>query len=787
MIKKIVLFKMLSLRAIPVWMITTSSFMSAQNVTQMRFEGLVQLSPTMAQEIAGIRVGDEVDAEKINNSVKNLFEQGYFKDVWVDQQGSALIYHFDEKIAISNVEIKGYGSGDDAKELLESSGIKKGDLYDTRRVSRAKRAIITKLESKGYYDTVVEIITSKVGENSISIVFDVNKGEKIVIQKMNFVGAKALESDELTKEAANKEKDFLGWMPWRNNGEAAIDQLEFDAFRVKDTYLSNGYLDAYVSKPLLRVDFGSYNAEVDYQIEEGIQYRVGSIGITHSIKGLDTQALTEDLLLKKGKVFNVKRMRKDIALLEEKVGNFGFAFAKVTPQIHKDPAQKTISLQYEIVPGEVVTVNDVIISGNDTTKDRVVRRYIYLTPGDTFNATDLKESKSALGRTGFFESVDIQSERIAANKINLLVKVKETSTGTISAGGGYGNYEGVIINASISDRNVLGSGINTTLGFEISQISTNYNLSFVNPKIWDSIYSMGVSFYVRDYEFIDFTQDQVGGTVTLGREFLRHFNGSVGLGYVDNKSSINQTSTNTFTNFLYNDKYQKTSEFATISYDNTDDFYLPREGVIGVLNFEYAQLNGNDFNTSIYPEGYTDFLKTNLKFGFFQGLEDWLDYDLIFRLKGRATFIQPANENGKLPTAEKLFAGGIGSIRGYNPYSLSPYYIDATGQRRLVGGTETASGSVEASIPLSEAAKMRLAFFYDYGYISSDPTRIVREIGGLSSSVTQIEDSLTRSSTGVVLEWQSGFGPINLVFSYPVDKQEGDNTAVFEFSLGSKF
>jgi len=787
MIKKIVLFKMLSLRAIPVWMITTSSFMSAQNVTQMRFEGLVQLSPTMAQEIAGIRVGDEVDAEKINNSVKNLFEQGYFKDVWVDQQGSALIYHFDEKIAISNVEIKGYGSGDDAKELLESSGIKKGDLYDTRRVSRAKKAIITKLESKGYYDTVVEIITSKVGENSISIVFDVNKGEKIVIQKMNFVGAKALESDELTKEAANKEKDFLGWMPWRNNGEAAIDQLEFDAFRVKDTYLSNGYLDAYVSKPLLRVDFGSYNAEVDYQIEEGIQYRVGSIGITHSIKGLDTQALTEDLLLKKGKVFNVKRMRKDIALLEEKVGNFGFAFAKVTPQIHKDPAQKTISLQYEIVPGEVVTVNDVIISGNDTTKDRVVRRYIYLTPGDTFNATDLKESKSALGRTGFFESVDIQSERIAANKINLLVKVKETSTGTISAGGGYGNYEGVIVNASISDRNVLGSGINTTLGFEISQISTNYNLSFVNPKIWDSIYSMGVSFYVRDYEFIDFTQDQVGGTVTLGREFLRHFNGSVGLGYVDNKSSINQTSTNTFTNFLYNDQYQKTSEFATISYDNTDDFYLPREGVIGVLNFEYAQLNGNDFNTSIYPEGYTDFLKTNLKFGFFQGLEDWLDYDLIFRLKGRATFIQPANENGKLPTAEKLFAGGIGSIRGYNPYSLSPYYIDATGQRRLVGGTETASGSVEASIPLSEAAKMRLAFFYDYGYISSDPTRIVREIGGLSSSVTQIEDSLTRSSTGVVLEWQSGFGPINLVFSYPVDKQEGDNTAVFEFSLGSKF
>ncbi|OYY54840.1 MAG: outer membrane protein assembly factor BamA, partial [Sulfurovum sp. 28-43-6] len=583
------------------------SLLLAQKVTQMKFEGLVHLSPAMAKEIAGIHVGDEVDAEKINDSVKNFYEQGYFKDVWVDQQGGVLIYHFDEKVAIANVEIKGYGSGDDAKELLESSGLKKGDLYDTRRVSKAKRALITNLESKGYYDTVIEVSTSKVGESSISVVFDVNKGEKIVIQKMNFVGAKALEADELTREAANKEKDFLGWMPWRNNGEAAVDQLEYDAYRVKDTYMQHGYLDAYVSQPLMRVDFGSYNAEVDYQVEEGIQYRVGSIGITQAVKGLDVESLKDDLLLKKGKIFNIKRMRKDIALIEEEVGNFGYAFVKVAPQMHKDPAQKIINLQYVVEPGEVVKINDVIISGNDTTKDRVIRRYVYLAPGDTFNATDLKDSKSALGRTGFFDSIDIQSERISANKINLLVKVKETSTGTISAGGGYGSYEGLMVNASISDRNIFGSGINSTLGFEISQISTNYNLSFVNPKIWDSMYSMGVSFYKRDYEFIDYTQDQLGGTATVGREFFRHFHGSLGLGYVDNQSTINEATTNLFTDFLYNDQYQKTSEFATISYDNTDDFYLPREGMIGVVNFEFAQLDGEDFNATIFPEGYTDF------------------------------------------------------------------------------------------------------------------------------------------------------------------------------------
>ncbi|WP_309499206.1 outer membrane protein assembly factor BamA [Sulfurovum sp.] len=785
MIKKIALFRVLPSQVLFLW-ILAGSLLVAQKVTQIKFEGLVNLSPTVAKEIAGIRVGDEIDAEKINDSVKNFFEQGYFKDVWVDQQAGVLIYHFDEKVAIANVEIKGYGSGDDAKQLLESIGLKKGDLYDVRRVAKAKRALIAKLESEGYYDTVVETSTSSVGESSISVVFDVNKGEKIIIKKMNFVGAKALDASELTQEAANKEKDFLGWMPWRNNGEAAVDQLEYDAYRVKDAYMRHGYLDAYVSQPLMRVDFGSYNAEVDYKVDEGIQYRVGTIGITHKVAGLNTEELKGELLLKEGKIFNIKRMRKDIALLEEKVGNFGYAFVKVAPEMHKNPEQKIINLQYVVEPGEVVTINDVIISGNDTTKDRVIRRYVYLAPGDTFNARDLKDSKSALGRTGFFESIDIQSERISANKINLLVKVKETSTGTISAGGGYGSYEGLMVNASISDRNIFGSGINTTLGFEISQISTNYNLSFVNPKIWDSMYSMGVSFYKRDYEYLDYTQDQLGGTATVGREFLRHFHGSVGVGYVDNQSAINDstatsTSNTNFTNFLYNDQYQKSSGFATISYDNTDDFYMPREGMIAVANFEYAQLDGTyDINKTAGTIGeYANFTKTNLKVGFFQGVEDWIDYDLILRLKGRATYISRGSEDGKLPTAEKLFMGGIGSVRGYNPYSLAPYYVDAFGQRRLIGGTETASGSVEASIPLSEAAKMRLAFFYDYGYIGSDiPTY---------EGVALNETDLTRSSTGVVLEWQSAFGPINLVFAYPIDEQEGDNTATFEFSMGSKF
>jgi outer membrane protein insertion porin family len=774
MIKKIVLS----------WMLI-GSLLLAQKVTQIKFEGLAHLSQSVALEIADIRVGDQMDSVKINESIKNFFEQGYFKDVWVDQQGGVLIYHFEEKVSIANIQVKGYG--DDGDKLLETIGLKKGDLYDEARIKKAKKMMIAGLESKGNYDSVIEVTTTPVGKSAVSVIFEVNKGEKIKIKKLNFIGASELSQDDLERDLANQEEDFLGWIPIFNNGEVKVDQLEYDGYRVKETYMKRGYLDAYVSKPLMRVDYSSYTAEVDYQIKEGVQYRVGVLSIEQEVEGLNSEDLMDDLLLRTGRIFNITRMRKDMKMIQDAAGELGYAYAKVAPNMRKDTEGKIVNLQYVVQPGMKVKINDVLISGNDTTKDRVIRRYIYLAPGDSFNTRDLKDSKSALGRTGFFEKVDIQSQRVSEDKINLLVKVKEASTGTISAGGGYGSYEGLMVNASVSDKNIFGSGINSTLGFEISKISTNYNLSFVNPKVWDSMYSLGVNFYVKDYEYIDYTQDQVGGSLNVGRQFFRHFYASLGLGYVDNQSTYNE-SYNPIGGIdptFYADQYEKISGFANIRFDNTDDYYLPREGFIASLNTELAQMDGVMKQENI-DRGYTefdDFTKVSARFGAYYGMEDLIEYDLIMRFKARYTKIISGNDQ-YIPIAEKLFMGGIGSVRGYDPYSISP---DVLGDR--IGGTERGSATIEASIPLSEAAKMRLAIFYDYGVIRTDPVRNSSNgyVDFNDPSVSLAGDNIARSSTGAVIEWQSPFGAINLVFAYALDDEIYDHTSVFEFSMGTKF
>lgn len=679
-------------------------------------------------------------------------------------------------VSISNVEVLGYGNEEETKKLQDIIGIKRGDIYDESSINKAKEIILAKLSSEGVQNTTVTVTSTKVGTSGMSVIFDVKKGQKVKIQSQVFNGAVALSHDELEKSLMNKEEDFLGWLPLRNNGVAYVDQLEADAYRVKDTYMKHGYLDAQVSRPTIKID-SSNNAEIVYEIKEGGRYKNGKVSVEQSVDGLNTKKLEDGLKLKEGKYFNIDIMRRDIKFLQEQVGDLGYAMAKIEPKIMKNDANQIIDLSYVIIPGQQVKINDVLISGNEVTQDKVIRRYIYTAPGDTFSFTDMKDSKNALGRTGYFESSEIIPQPNGTDKIDLLVKVKEAPTGSIAIGGGYGSDQGAMINGSLSDKNLFGTGISASISADVSKISTNFALDITNPRLWDSEYSLALDLFKKQYDYDDYTLDQTGASLTLGRQFMRNFYAYAGLGYADNQSDINPTSAFATTNpLLYSDKYKKTSGLAGIKFDNTDDFYVPRNGFIASAGVELAQLGG-DINSDQIDGGYTDygdFAKFNAKFGAYYGLNDLIDYDLILRYKARYNKLVSGSSNGYIPVSERLFLGGNGSVRGFDMYSISPQRTigASTGN---IGGTQTFSNSIEASIPISEEAKMRLALFADYGTISTD------DYYGATYP------SMSRKSVGAAIEWFSPFGPINFIFAKAIDPDALDKTATFEFSMGTKF
>ena len=673
------------------------------------------------------------------------------------------------KAPITNIEIKGV---DDADKLMEVIGIKKGDLYTPAKVQHAKEMIIKALEASGYYGTTVKAEIQPV-HDSVAITFDVNKGQKIKINKVTFVGNKHLSSSVLEDNLVNKKGTWFSWIPiiGGGGGTAMPDQLPYDQMRIRETYLEHGYLDAKVSEPLMKVDFSNYKADVTYVVHEGEPYKVASVKIQGTVPGLNIKELDEELHLKPGKIFNVKKLRKDLKMLHEKIGNLGYAYAQVEPLFKKDSKNHTVSITYKIVPRKKVYINDVIITGNTKTLDYVIRRYVYLAPGDLYNYTDLEETKKELQRTGFFDKVIVKPQRVSENKINLIIEVTEAQTGSLSGGVGYGSYDGFMVNASVSDRNLFGTGIAGSLTLDYGQKSHNYALSFNDPRVFNTLFSLSMGVYDSkdkyeydtDTNLTDYTVSRTGGWFSFGRKIGRHMHASIGYSYTDvdyhDYTPVDVNGTNPY------ESYKKSSLIGSFTFDNTDDYYVPREGIYSKINLEYAGLGGD-----------AEFWKTELKFAAYYGMEDLIDYDLIWRYKLHAGYI---HDDGYTPVAEMYTLGGAREgVRGFAPGSISPRYIDPdTGNEYIAGGNQMVVNSIEASVPLDMIThNMRLTGFVDYGMIRNTIYKTVTQKGWMD-----------RASTGAQIEWKSPFGPINLVFAYPINKKSEDDTSVFEFTMGSKF
>ena len=670
---------------------------------------------------------------------------------------------------IDSVDVKGYG---DADKLKAVTGIKVGDTYTADKIVKAKKLIISALESGGYHNNVVESTISDKG-GTVGVVFDVNRGDKITITKVNFMGNDNVSASDLEANLINKESEFLGWFPGRSNGTANTAQLKYDGHRVQDEYLKRGYLDVQVSDPLMRVDSSSYKAEISYSIKEGKVYNVSAVSITgDTATGLDKNALREELNLKADKVFNVEKLRKDIKAIKEAVGNLGYAYAKVKPDFYKNATSLTVAIIYRVNLGMRVTIGDVTVKGNEKTKEHVVRRYVYLAPGDLYNYTDYKDSQRALARTGFFETATLKRKKATGNKVDLEVTVKEAKTGAFTAGGGYSSADGFLLNGSVSEKNIFGSGIEGSIAIDYSEVRNSYSLSFRDPRLFDSKYSLSAGIYKKDSDYTDqeeydnlgyLIKDEIGGYVSLGRQLTRSLYASVGYRYgVVEYGEINATSVGDGIED-YRD-YVKSAFIASLVYDSTDDYYTPREGIYAKLNFEYAGLGSAPSDKTL-----AEFTKTQFKFAMFYGLQDSINYDLIFRYKFRLGYID-AGDGEYIPRAEKLYLGGASrGVRGFSSGSISPY-LNNDSSSILIGGHKSMVHSLEASIPLSKAAKMRLTLFADYGTI------------GINSF-----DEITKKSVGAQVEWQSPFGPVNLVFAKAIDPETYDKTANFEFSMGTKF
>ncbi len=842
-------------------------------VKSVSYVGLSYMSDMLANEIVKIRVGDIVDSKKIDTAVLALFNQGYFKDVYATFEGGILEFHFDEKARIAGVEIKGYGTEKEKDGLKSQMGIKKGDTFDEQKLEHAKTALKTALEGQGYYGSVVEVRTEKVSEGALLIVFDVNRGDSIYIKQSIYEGSSKLKRRMIESLSANKQRDFMGWMWGLNDGKLRLDQLEYDSLRIQDVYMRRGYLDAHISSPFLKTDFSTHDAKLHYKVKEGIQYKISDILIEIDNPVVPLKTLEKALKVKRKDVFNIEHLRADAQILKTEIADKGYAFAVVKPDLDKDEKNGLVKVIYRIEVGDMVYINDVIISGNQRTSDRIIRRELLLGPKDKYNLTKLRNSENSLRRLGFFSKVKIEEKRVNSSLMDLLVSVEEGRTGQLQFGLGYGSYGGLMLNGSVSERNLFGTGQSMSLYANIATGGgRSYpgmprgagrmfagNLSLTNPRIFDSWYSSTINLYA-DYR-ISYQYIQQGGGfgVNVGRMLGNRTH--VSLGY-----NLNVTKLLGFSSPLYNRYYSSTKQIIIpsqpvcvsslglllglrqvqscstpgstrvgqtppvtglwdrdyhtpitssftldVSYDNTDDYYFPRNGVIfssyatmsglpssGTLN-SWNGLGGNVRNTKVYG-----------KFAAYHHLQKYLLIDLIARFKTQGGYIFRYNTEDYLPLNSTFYMGGVTTVRGFRNGSITPK--DEFGL--WLGGDGIFTASTELSYGVLKAAKMRLAWFFDFGFLTfKTPTRgsffynaptttaNFKDYGVIGAG---FERATWRASTGLQIEWISPMGPLVLIFPIAFFNQWGDGngkkckglcfnpnmgdyTQHFEFSMGTRF
>lgn len=738
--------------------VALASLLQAEQITSIEYVNLTKISSTIANETLGIKVGEEVDINKINSAIKDFYKFSYFDDIVVNSDNGKLQFVFDEKSSIANIDITGYKQREDDIEVLKKQiGINKGNLYSAKRIKKAKENLLKQLENEGYINSVVEVEVENLNDAAVSVTFNVNKGDEIVIKNVNYFGANNLEESDFEDVIANKEEEFASWFITQNDGELKAEQLKYDGQRIKELYLENGYLDAKIENPFLEVDFSSNQADLDFYIDEGNQYKTNTITIYLNSEIIDPKNIYPDLKLRKGHIFNVKKLRKDSKYIKTLVADLGYAFAQVQYDIKKDEKNGTADIIFNVLPGDKVYINDVKISGNTRTLDRVIRRNVYLAPGDLFNLTDFNDSKSKLKRSGYFDEVIFEQKRVSSDKMDLIVKVRETATGNIIVGGGYGSSEGMMFSGSINEKNVFGSGIALSLAGEISETTADFSIKVKNPSIRDSVYHGEIDIHAdsteRETDAYDLDEQRNGFSIAAGREIVRNLSAGARytLDFVEEKYTYNDGYSPV--NPYKNDDYITSSITPYLNFDNTNDYNFPTSGFKAGTSLEFAGVGGD-----------SKYLKSSSYFKYFHSLEDRYELDWVLRYKIQAKFLV---DNGKINQGDSLYLGGVKSLRGFKSYAFGPTNDDGEVEEAY---KNLAATSIELSFPLLPKQKMRWGVFYDYGMIGID-------------SIDEIE----RSSIGGVFEWVSPFGPLKLIYAQPLDDETGDDVSNFEFSLGQSF
>ena len=721
-------------------------------IAKVLIEGNKAIEESAIRAQIKTREGEVYSPAVIRGDLKVLHQMGYFQNIRVEKRdwgrGKAVVFVVEEKPVIREIKFSG-NKNIKTSDLLEVVDLKPRTVLSLNAVKENVNKIIKKYREEAYFLAEVQYELETPRKGDVVVHFKIKENEKVRIKKIAFSG-NAHYSDAVLKKLLpeTKEADFFSWLT--KSGAYKEETVEKDTDAIMAFYMLKGFLQVKVAKPKVEVDKDGITITIP--VEEGRQFKVGRLDLKGDLIAPKME-LFKLVPIYPGEIFNRQKVSQSISNLTDRYADQGYAFVDVSPQVIPHDDQPLVDLLFDIRQGSKVYFERINIMGNTKTRDKVIRRELRTVEGELYSLTALKKSRDNLNYLGFFKEVDVSTKKGSADdKMVLSVRVEEAPTGSVSTGVGYSSIDKLVALLSISQNNLFGRGQRLVLSGQLGSVSSYYNLSFTEPRLFDTEVLAGGDIYntFRDYD--EYSIRRTGGLARFGFPLFEDIRVYTQYLYevVDTYNILDTSS-----EIIKSQKGVSTTSsiYLGLRRDTRDHRFDPTKGSENGISVNYA---------GRFLGGTNEFTK-------YQAFSSWFltpFSDLTFSARGRIGFIEG---DPIIPLYERFRLGGINTVRGFKAYSIGPKAPNG----EVIGGDKDLIFNFEMIFPLVKEIKLKGLLFFDAGnaWDIGEPYRL--------------ED--LRTSAGIGFRWMSPFGPLRLEWGYNLKPQEGESRSSWEFTIGTFF
>jgi outer membrane protein insertion porin family len=739
-------------------------------IKDIRVEGIQRTEAGTVFSYLPVRVGDTMTDDKAAQAIRALFATGFFKDVRIEVEGDVLVVVVDERPAIASIEFVGVKEFDkDAlKKGLREVGLAESRIFDRALLDKAEQELKRQYLSRGRYAMQVTTTVTPLERNRVGINFSVDEGEVAKIRQINIIGNQAFREKDLL---ALFQLSTPGWLTWyTKNDQYSRQKLSADLETMRSYYLDRGYIEFNIDSTQVSITPDKRDIYITVNVTEGERYTVSGIRLAGDLV-VPEQELQALVKVKPGDTFSRERLSETTKAISERLGNEGYAFANVNAQPELDKEKRTAEFTILVDPGRRVYVRRMNVTGNTRTRDEVVRRELRQMEGAWYDGEKITRSRTRVDRLGFFEEVNVETPPVpgTTDQVDVNINVKEKPTGNLLLGAGFSSSEKLVLSGSVSQNNLFGSGKALALQINTGKVNTVYSISYTDPYHTVDGVSRGFDLYYRNVDSESLTvgnyrSSSAGLGVRYGVPIAEDDSISLGLSYDFTKLSLFDDSPRSYVDFVREFGDSNSTILGTLGWarDRRDSVIYPTRGIYQRVVGEFAM-----------PLADLQYYRLQYQFQRF-----WpLTREFTYMFNGEVGWGD--GYGGKtLPFFKNFFAGGIGSIRGYEQSSLGPRDIraDGTVSDNALGGNRKLVLNNELLFPLPGIGmdrSLRLGVFFDAGNVWAKDQKL---------SLSDL-----RMSTGLVVAWSSPLGPLKFSFGQPLNNEPEDKIQRFQFTFGTIF